>query len=368
MKLNKVIISGGGTGGHIFPAIAIADEIKKRNPQVDILFIGANGKMEMKKVPQAGYKIIGLDIRGFQRKIALSNFTLPFKIIGSLLHALKIIRAFKPQVVIGVGGYASGPTLQMANLLGIPTLLQEQNSYPGKTNRILAKKAKAICVAYEGLESVFRKSKIHHTGNPVRLSAIPINIDQRLARVNLNIEIETPTILIIGGSLGAKTLNNAVLEARDLIQDKNIQILWQTGKYYEAEIEEKLKQKPSAKIHPVTFILDMAQAYAAANVIISRAGALSISELCILGKPCILVPSPNVAEDHQTKNAMALVKNNAALLVKDHEAKDILIQTALDLLKNESKMAELSKVIEAMAKPNATYDIVDIIEKIAHDK
>jgi UDP-N-acetylglucosamine--N-acetylmuramyl-(pentapeptide) pyrophosphoryl-undecaprenol N-acetylglucosamine transferase len=365
MKLERVIISGGGTGGHIFPAVAIADEIKKRNPEVDILFIGAKGKMEMEKVPAAGYKIEGLDIRGFQRKFTLSNFLLPFKIISSLWKARRIIKKFKPQFVIGVGGYASGPTLQMANLLKIPTLLQEQNSYPGKTNRILAKKAHAICVAYENLESVFEKKKIHFTGNPVRLSAIPTSKDQTEARRKMDLDPDKPTLLIIGGSLGARTLNQSVMAHLKTIEESEVQIVWQCGKFYLDKISEELENSKPQNLHFSAFIQDMATAYQASDVIISRAGALSVSELCLVGKPSILVPSPNVAEDHQTKNAMALVNNDAAILIKDHEAELMLIPTALELYRNKAKSASLSENILKMGKSQATQDIVDVIESIA---
>ncbi|MDG2463718.1 MAG: undecaprenyldiphospho-muramoylpentapeptide beta-N-acetylglucosaminyltransferase [Crocinitomicaceae bacterium] len=365
MKLERVIISGGGTGGHIFPAVAIADEIKKRNPEVDILFIGAKGKMEMEKVPAAGYKIEGLDIRGFQRKFTLSNFLLPFKIISSLWKARRIIKKFKPQFVIGVGGYASGPTLQMANLLKIPTLLQEQNSYPGKTNRILAKKAHAICVAYENLESVFEKKKIHFTGNPVRLSAIPTSKDQTEARRKMDLDLDKPTLLIIGGSLGARTLNQSVMAHLKTIEESEVQIVWQCGKFYLDKISEELENSKPQNLHFSAFIQDMATAYQASDVIISRAGALSVSELCLVGKPSILVPSPNVAEDHQTKNAMALVNNDAAILIKDHEAELMLIPTALELYRNKAKSASLSENILKMGKSQATQDIVDVIESIA---
>ncbi len=365
MKLERIIISGGGTGGHVFPAIAIADEIKKRNPHVDILFIGAQGKMEMEKVPTAGYKIEGLDIRGFQRKLTLSNFALPFKIFSSLLKARKIIKKFKPQAVVGVGGYASGPTLQMANMLGIPTLLQEQNSYPGKTNRILAKKAHAICVAYENLESVFDKNKIHFTGNPVRLSAIPAEKNPMIARQNMDLNPNKPTVLIIGGSLGARTLNQSVMEKLDLIRESEAQFIWQCGAFYLEKITQELKGNKPENLHFSAFIQNMAEAYQAADVIISRAGALSVSELCLVGKPAILVPSPNVAEDHQTKNAMALVKNEAAILIKDHESITMLIPTAIELLRNQSKRDVLSENILKMGKSSATTDIVNVIESIA---
>lgn len=365
MQLERIIISGGGTGGHIFPALAIADEIRRRNPNADVLFIGAKGKMEMEKVPAAGYKIIGLDIRGLQRKFTLSNFALPFKILSSLWKARKTIQAFQPQAVIGVGGYASGPTLQMANMLHIPTLLQEQNSFPGKTNRILAKKAHAICVAYEGLESVFAKEKIHFTGNPVRKTALPTSNNPEQARQKLNLDPEKPTLLIIGGSLGARTLNQSVLKHLELIENSDVQILWQCGGYYLQQITEALGNHQPKNVHFSAFIQNMADAYQAADIIISRAGALSVSEVCLVGKPVILVPSPNVAEDHQTKNANALVKEDAAVLIKDHEAEKILIPTALELLKNNQKRTILGKNILKLGKMNAAEDIVNVIETIA---
>jgi UDP-N-acetylglucosamine--N-acetylmuramyl-(pentapeptide) pyrophosphoryl-undecaprenol N-acetylglucosamine transferase len=365
MKLERVIISGGGTGGHIFPAVAIADEIKANYPDVNILFIGAKGKMEMEKVPAAGYKIEGLDIRGFQRKLTLSNFALPFKIISSLWKARRIIKKFNPQVVIGVGGYASGPTLEMANLLGIPTLLQEQNSYPGKTNRILAKKAKAICVAYDNLEAVFGKEKLHFTGNPVRLSAIPTDKNQAEARTRIGLDPEKQCIFIMGGSLGAKTLNDSMVKQLDHLENSGYQFLWQVGQYYYESLHEELKSKDLKNIHYSAFIQNMSDAYNAADVIISRAGALSVSELCLVGKPIILVPSPNVAEDHQTKNAMALVSKQAAILVKDSDSRETLVPTLLALLKNEAQQEELSENILKLGKNQATKDILKVIETIA---
>lgn len=364
MKLERIIISGGGTGGHIFPAIAIADAIKAKYPKVKILFIGALGKMEMEKVPEAGYEIVGLDIRGFQRKLTFSNFILPLKIISSLWKARKILKKFKPQVVIGVGGYASGPTLQMANMLGIPTLLQEQNSYPGKTNRILARKAKAICVAYDNLESVFEKEKIHFTGNPVRQTAIPKDCNQREARQKIGLNPNIITVLIIGGSLGAKTLNDSIMQHLEEIKNSGYQFLWQVGKYYFEGIDQTLKSKQIDNIHYTAFIQDMALAYCAADSIVSRAGALSISELCLVGKPVILVPSPNVSEDHQTKNALALVNKNAAILVKDNQAQQTLVEQIFDLLQSEDKQRLLAENIIKMGKANATADIINVIESI----
>jgi UDP-N-acetylglucosamine--N-acetylmuramyl-(pentapeptide) pyrophosphoryl-undecaprenol N-acetylglucosamine transferase len=364
MSIQRVIISGGGTGGHIFPAVAIADEIKRRNPQVAILFIGALGKMEMEKVPQAGYEIVGLPIAGFQRKLTLSNFLLPFKVLKSLWMARSVIKKFKPQLAIGVGGYASGPTLQMAQLLGVPTLIQEQNSFPGKTNQLLAKKTAKICTAYSGMDQFFPTSKIIQTGNPVR-NLVTQNPQLREEAVTFfGLNPNKKTVLMIGGSLGARTLNESVLNHIELIQKEDIQVIWQCGKFYLENIENNFQDswKTSVQVH--AFIQRMDLAYAVADVIISRAGALSVSELCLIGKPCILVPSPNVAEDHQTKNAMALVKQDAAVLVKDIEAKNTLIPTVIELLKDTDKCHELSKSILLLAKPNASSDIVDACESI----
>jgi UDP-N-acetylglucosamine--N-acetylmuramyl-(pentapeptide) pyrophosphoryl-undecaprenol N-acetylglucosamine transferase len=365
MSLNRVIISGGGTGGHIFPAIAIADEIKRRNPSAEILFVGAKGKMEMEKVPAAGYNIEGLTIAGLQRKLTFSNFLLPFKIVKSLLGARSIIKNFKPQVVIGVGGYASGPTLKAATMLGVPTLVQEQNSFPGKTNKLLAKNVNTLCTAYEGLERFFPKEKIRLTGNPVRFEMVNIAGKRQEAFDFYKLDSAKKTILVIGGSLGARTLNQAMMEHYNLLQDNNVQVLWQCGKLYFESLSEQLNGKETDSIKMVQFIDRMDLAYAIADVIISRAGAISVSELCLIAKPIILVPSPNVSEDHQTKNAMALVDKNAALLVKDVEAKEKLIPTAIGLLDNEPLRAELAAEITKLGKPKATESIVDEIEKIA---
>lgn len=364
MKLNKVIISGGGTGGHIFPAIAIADEIKRRNPDVDILFIGAEGKMEMEKVPQSGYKIIGLTIAGFQRKLTFSNFLLPFKIIKSMIKAKRIIKEFKPQVVIGVGGYASGPTLKAATMLNIPCLVQEQNSFAGKTNKILSKSVATICTAYEGLERFFPKEKIVLTGNPVRTEMIQIEGKKSEAFEFYKLDANKKTVLIIGGSLGARTLNEAMVNHIKLLQENNIQVLWQCGKFYFESLQSQLKEENLDGIHLTQFIARMDLAYALADVIVSRAGAISVSELCLIEKPVILVPSPNVAEDHQTHNAMALVNKVAALLVKDSEAKEHLIPTAIKLLNDQDLQKELCLNIAQLAKPKATESIVNEIEKL----
>ncbi len=363
--LNKIIISGGGTGGHIFPAIAIADEIKRRYPDADILFVGAKGKMEMEKVPQAGYQIEGLEIVGFQRKLALSNFLLPFKIIKSLWKARSIIKNFTPQACVGVGGYASGPTLKMATMLKIPSMIQEQNSFPGKTNRILSKDVQKICVAYEGLERFFPKEKIVLTGNPTRKEVTQIEGKENEAFDYYNLNPRRKTILIIGGSLGAKTLNESVFKNKEKLLNNDVNVIWQCGKFYYNDLKDVLSEEEKEKIKLHQFIDRMDLAYAAADIIISRAGAISVSELCIIGKPVILVPSPNVAEDHQTKNAMALVKKNAAVLVKDNEATEKLIDKTLETLNNEEKCNELSKNIKQLGKPNATKEIVDELEKIA---
>ena len=362
--IKRAIISGGGTGGHIFPALAIANEIMRRNPEAEILFVGALGKMEMEKVPAAGYKIIGLPIAGFQRKLTFSNFILPFKLINSLFKAYKILKNFKPEVVVGVGGYASGPTLRVAIFAGIPTLIQEQNSFPGKTNKILSGKVNTICTAYDGLENFFPEEKIVETGNPVRAEMIAIEGKKEEAYSFFGLNPNKKTILVIGGSLGARTLNESVLEGMKLIKENQVQVLWQCGKFYFEKIKETLSQINHEGIHLNEFIARMDLAYAAADIIISRAGAISVSELCLIHKPTILVPSPNVAEDHQTKNAMALVNKNAAILVKDIEAKNHLIAKAIELIGSENKLKELSEAIAKMGKPNASKMIVDELEKI----
>lgn len=359
--LKKIIISGGGTGGHIFPALAIANEIRSRYPEAEILFVGAIGKMEMERVPAAGYKIVGLPIVGLQRKLSLSNFALPFKLMKSLMKAKSILKDFQPEVVIGVGGYASGPTLKMATRLGIPTVVQEQNSYPGKTNRLLSKSVSAICTAYEGLESVFPAAKIRLTGNPVRqeLKELKLSSEEAFACFP-ELDPQRKTVLVIGGSLGARTLNESVLYAANELQTEDVQVLWQCGKYYFEAMKTEVQGRKNILL--TDFIARMDAAYTLADIVVSRAGALSISELCLVGKPTILVPSPNVSEDHQTKNAMALVKNNAAILVKDAVAKEEVMKTAFAVLKNREQSDALGNAIKAMAKPNASADIVDVIE------
>ncbi len=366
MKLERVIISGGGTGGHIFPAIAIANEIEKRNPGVDILFVGADGKMEMERVPLAGFNIIGLPIAGLQRRLTVKNLSLPYKLLKSLWKAKSVVKNFNPQVAIGVGGYASGPTLKMAQRLKIPTVIQEQNSYPGKTNRLLAKHVSAVCTAYEGLETVFPAERIHLTGNPVRAELAENKLSREEAfSLFTELDPNKKTILVMGGSLGARTLNQSLLAGLEALQQGNVQVLWQCGKYYFEAMKTELASKNASGIILTDFIGRMDAAYALADVVISRAGALSISELCLVGKPVVLVPSPNVSEDHQTKNAMALVKNQAAILVKDSEAENTLIERTIRLLGNEAEMSILSIAIKAMGKPRATEDIVDVIEKVA---
>lgn len=362
----RIIVSGGGTGGHIFPAVSIANAIKKRHPEADILFVGAEGRMEMKRVPAAGYPIEGLPICGFDRKHLLKNVAVLFKIWKSRRMARKIIRDFKPMAVVGVGGYASGPTLNVAQAEGIPTLIQEQNSYAGVTNKLLAKGADRICVAYDGMERFFPKDKILLTGNPVRQELLQHaeNHDEALAAFGLL--PGRKTVLLIGGSLGARTLNESMLESLKTIAASDVQFIWQTGGYYYAGIQEtlKLEGKP-ANLFVTDFIAKMEEAYAAADLVISRAGASSISELCLLGKPVILVPSPNVAEDHQTKNALALVDKDAALYVKDAEAVDKLVPLALQAVKDENRLATLSQHIRKLAFADAADRIAEEVCRLA---
>lgn len=362
MSLERVIISGGGTGGHIYPAIAIAKEIQKRFPNCAILFIGANGRMEMEKVPQAGFQIQGLTIAGFNRKSMLKNGTLPFKVLKSLLGVRSILRKFNPQVVIGVGGYASGPTLKMAQWMKIPTVIQEQNSFPGKTNLLLAKKAKAICVAYNGMERFFPKEKIVKTGNPVRTDIMDWKNKKAEGYTFYRLDERKKTVLVIGGSLGAKTLNESVLNHLEQLQERaDVQVLWQCGA---AHIKNLQDYPLPSHIHLLPFIEKMDFAYAVADVIVSRAGATSISELSLVAKPCVFVPSPNVSEDHQTKNAMALVEKDAALMVKDAEAPEHLWKHIFSLLDHPTIGMEMSEALHSFALPNATEDIVAICHQI----
>ena len=366
MEQLKVIISGGGTGGHIFPAVSIANAIKGIDPEADILFVGAEGRMEMQRVPDAGYPIIGLPIEGFDRKNPFRNIRVLWKILKCQLKARSIIRDFKPQVVVGVGGYASGPTLKTAGQMGIPTLIQEQNSYAGVTNKLLAKSASKICVAYEGMERFFPADKIILTGNPVRQQLLNTTITHEQAVMQFGLNPTLPTILIIGGSLGARTINESVLAALDDIRQSGIQIIWQTGKFYSQHIAEELaKHSKIANLYVSDFISNMDVAYAAADLVISRAGASSISELCMLGKPCILVPSPNVAEDHQTKNALALVHRDAALMVKDADAPQQLIKLAMEVVRDTQQLTSLSSHIKKMALPDSANIIAKEVIRLA---
>ncbi len=362
--IERAIISGGGTGGHIFPAIAIANEIKRRNPDAKILFVGAEGKMEMEKVPAAGYDIKALPIVGLKRKLSLSNLALPFKLLKSMRMAKGIIKNFNPQVAVGVGGYASGPTLKVATKLKVPSMVQEQNSFPGKTNKILAKSVQKICVAYDGLERFFPADKIVLTGNPTRKDMVTTTGKEAEGYEFYGFDPNKKTILIIGGSLGARTLNESVVANLEALKESGVQILWQCGKLYHKSLEEQLAGQNLGSIKMVQFIMRMDLAYAIADVVISRAGAISVSELCLVQKPTVLVPSPNVAEDHQTKNAMALVNKDAAMLVKDVESKEELMSTALDLLKDESRCKQMAENIGKLGKPNATQEIVDELEKL----
>jgi len=364
----KYIISGGGTGGHIFPALAIAGEIKKRDPGASILFVGANGKMEMEKVPEAGYPIIGLPIEGLKRKIGLRNFVVVYKLVISLFKASKILRSFRPDVVVGVGGYASGPLLRVAAMKNIPTVIQEQNSYAGVTNRWLAGKADKICVAYRDMEKYFPKDKIVLTGNPIREELVNRAIKKDEALSFFGITEDLPVLLILGGSLGARTINESVLGMIERLEQENIMVLWQTGKLYHERIRNELAGRMLKRIKFFDFISRMDLAYSASDIIISRAGATTISELCMLGKPVVLVPSPNVAEDHQTKNAMALVKNKAALMVTDKEAKEKLITQVIELFRNPDFQKELAANCKMMALPDSAARITDEIEKLVHEK
>ena len=362
----RVIISGGGTGGHIFPAVSIANAIRALRPDAKILFVGALGRMEMQRVPAAGYEIKGLPICGFDRRNLLRNIKVLYKIIKSQRMAKQIIRDFKPMVAVGVGGYASGPTLNQAAAMGIPCLIQEQNSYAGVTNKLLARKAKRICVAYDDMERFFPAEKIIKTGNPVRQTLLDNKITKEEARKTMGLDPSRKTILLVGGSLGARTVNESVMAHLDTIRNSDIQFIWQTGKYYSDEIARRLSQEEACPNLTVTdFISDMAVAYSAADLVVSRAGASSISEFCLIGKPVILVPSPNVAEDHQTKNAMALVNRQAAICIKDAEATDKLIETAITTVNNPDALASLSENILKLALPNSADIIAQEVIKLA---
>ncbi len=364
----RIIISGGGTGGHIFPAISIANAIREKYPEAQILFIGALGRMEMQRVPAAGYQIKGLPICGFDRKNLFKNFSVIWKIWKSQRQAKRIIKEFRPMVAVGVGGYASGPMLNQCAAMGIPCLIQEQNSYAGVTNKLLSRKAEKICVAYEGMERFFPADKIILTGNPVRQALLANKMSREDALRSMGLYPAKKCVLLIGGSLGAKTINESVMGHLDEIEKGDVQWIWQTGKYYHASITEQLsRRQPLKNLKVMDFIADMGMAYQAADLVVSRAGAGSISEFCLIGKPVVLVPSPNVAEDHQTKNAMALVKKDAALYIKDAEAPAQLIRMALETVQDEAKLQSLSKQIQQLALPNAAEIIAEEVVKLAEN-
>lgn len=367
MKKNlRIIISGGGTGGHIFPAISIANAIMELHPETEILFVGAEGRMEMQRVPAAGYSIKGLPVAGFDRKNLLKNIPVLIKLFKSQRLARKIIKNFRPHAAVGVGGYASGPTLKVAGNLGIPTLLQEQNSYAGVTNKLLAKQAKKICVAYEGMERFFEKDKIILTGNPIRQGLRNHNMTREEAISTFGLTPQKRTILILGGSLGARTINQCLINNLDKIKSSDVQFIWQTGKIYIEEARAAKAQVGKLPMLYITdFISDMATAYSAADLVISRAGAGSISEFCLLQKPVILVPSPNVAEDHQTKNALALVNKNAALYVKDSEARELLLDKAIEAVNKKELLQNLSKNIAELAFTDSANTIAKEVIKLA---
>ncbi|WP_370104514.1 undecaprenyldiphospho-muramoylpentapeptide beta-N-acetylglucosaminyltransferase [Winogradskyella sp.] len=360
-KTYRFILSGGGSGGHIYPAIAIADELKSRYPKAEFLFVGASDRMEMDKVPQAGYKIEGLWISGIQRKLTLRNLAFPLKLTVSLLHSRKIIKTFKPDVVIGTGGFASGPLLQVATSKGVSSLIQEQNSYPGVTNKILGKKVDTICVAYDGLEKFFPKDKIKLTGNPIRKDLLAVKGRHIEGKDDFNLIHSKHTLLVLGGSLGARRINQLIEANLELFENLKVQVIWQCGKLYYDDYKT-YNSLDYVQVH--AFLNNMDMAYAAADVIISRAGAISVSELCIVGKPVIFIPSPNVAEDHQTKNAKAIADKDAALLIKEKDLETEFEKQFSELISNEEKRKELSKNIEALALVDATNDIVDEVEKL----
>lgn len=360
MKPWRIIISGGGTGGHIYPAIAIAQEIKKRQSEADILFIGAKNRMEMQMVPKLGFKIIGLWISGIQRKLTLANLLFPLKLIVSLLKARTIIKKHKPHIVIGTGGFASAPLLKMANILKYPSLIQEQNSYAGLTNKWVSKQADAICVAYDSMERYFPKDKIVWTGNPVRQDLIENNLSKTDGLRIFNLNPDKQSILVIGGSLGARTINTTIENHLNTIKTLNCNLLWQCGAFY----YEDYKHLDAKDIRVLKYIDDMQAAYAAADIIISRAGAGSVSELCIVGKPVLFIPSPNVAEDHQNKNAKSITAQQAAITIEENDLKTEFDKQLKALLKDKTQQKTLSKNIKKLAKPNATKDIVDLVEQI----
>ena len=366
--MKKAIISGGGTGGHIFPAISIAKALQRHDKNIEILFVGAEGKMEMERVPAAGYKIIGLPVRGFQRRLTLDNFSFFIKLYKSMKMARKIVKEFQPDIAIGVGGFASGPLLNAATKYKIPTLIQEQNSYAGITNKILGKKVNKICVAYDNMDKFFPAEKIVVTGNPVRMDLLK-NLDKKVEAIkHFNLLGNKKTILIIGGSLGAKTVNNSIEKDLQKFIDNNIQIIWQTGKFYYKESAKSAEGLEGKGIIVKDFISRMDYAYAIADMVISRAGASSVSELCLVKKPTIFVPSPNVAEDHQTKNAMALIIKDAAMMIEDELAEEQLVDEAIKLIKDEYRMNIYSENIATLGKHNSAERIVDEIYKLVENK
>ena len=361
----KVIISGGGTGGHIYPAIAIANALKAMTEPVEILFVGAKDRMEMQKVPEAGYEIIGLWISGIQRKLSISNLLFPIKLLASLVRSNKILNRFQPNAVVGVGGYASGPLLYVATRKGIPALIQEQNSYAGLANKWLAERVQKICVAYDKMDQFFPSNKLILTGNPVRQDILSANSKRAEALDFFKLSSDRKIILIIGGSLGARTINQSIENDISKIINAGVQLIWQTGRFYFKEVKQKLAGAHTSQLHLFEFLKEMDLAYAAADLVISRAGALSISELCLVGKPVVFVPSPNVTEDHQTKNAMALVSQNAAIMVPDDQARDQLVDKVLELLQDEVKKEELRSNISRLGKPDAAESIAKEILKLA---
>jgi len=361
LKPYKFILSGGGTGGHIYPAVAIADELKSRYPDAEFLFVGASDRMEMDKVPQAGYKIKGLWISGIQRKLTLRNLAFPLKLVSSLLRSRKIVNTFKPDAVIGTGGFASGPLLQVASSKGVPSLIQEQNSFPGITNKLLGKKVNTICVAYDGLEKFFPKEKLRLTGNPIRKDLLQVKHKHIEGKDAFKLKHNKQTLLVLGGSLGARRINELIEANISFFETQSIQVIWQCGKLYYNQYKH-YNDMPCVQVH--AFLNHMDLAYAAADVIISRAGAISVSELCIVAKPVIFVPSPNVAEDHQTKNAKSVADKNAAILIREKDLDADFQNEFSALISNEKKQKELSKNIETLALVNATNDIVDEVEKL----
>ncbi|SDB66169.1 UDP-N-acetylglucosamine-N-acetylmuramylpentapeptide N-acetylglucosamine transferase [Flavobacteriaceae bacterium MAR_2010_188] len=360
-KSYRFILSGGGTGGHIYPALAIADELKDRFPNAKFLFVGAKDRMEMEKVPSAGYEIEGLWISGIRRKLTMSNLKFPLKLVSSLVRSKQIIKSFKPDVAIGTGGFASGPLLYAAASAGVPCLIQEQNSFPGITNKILAKQVDKVCVAYKGLEKFFPADKIKLTGNPIRKDLLFIDSKTVKAKDDFKLKHGKHTLLVLGGSLGARNINRLIEENLQFFKKENVQLIWQCGKLYYQDYR-KYDQMESVQVHE--FLNNMDMAYAAADIIISRAGASSVSELCVVGKPVIFIPSPNVAEDHQTKNAMAIVNEDSALIIKEDELEAKFKETVTSLVNSSSKQKELGENIKKLAMINATKDIVDEIEKL----